>query len=114
MRNSVAVMAAAMLLSAPAIAEDRCVYETGLGPSLTVVGSREAIVVDFGDWSETCPIVADPSPRPDLGFGGGWSPSLLAKCDNWSAQLAFVEPVHDSNDFSIVVFDGKAFYRERC
>lgn len=90
---------------------DECIYATGLGPTIEVIGDRDAIRVNFGDWTEQCAISVDPSPRPNLSLGGGWSAASLATCDNWSAQIAFVESPADEG-VPIVVFDGKAFYRD--
>jgi hypothetical protein len=92
-----------------ALADD-CTYDSGQGPSIVIVGERDALDVDFGDWVERCTLDIT-APRPDLGFGSGWVPAWIATCDHFSAQVAFVSPEPDGEQ-TIIVFDGNVFYRD--
>jgi hypothetical protein len=108
-----AAFAVVFALSEPALALD-CPYESGRGSSLVVADRAESVTVNFGDWTEVCPIEI-PANHPDLGFGSGWLPAMTAQCNDGKLvmPIVFVSSVEGSGDYDIVVLDGMPFYR-RC
>lgn len=69
----------------------------------------ETFEVNFGDWSETCRAgVAKPHADNTI----AWPVASIAKCDNFTAQWAFV-PINDQWPAAALVFDGVVFYL-RC
>lgn len=100
--------AVAALVASPVLADD-CVYDSGRGSSIRVLDDAEAFEVDFGDWTETC--TADVG-KPHADNTMAWPVAAVAKCDNFTAQWAFV-PIDGKFPAEALVFDGNVFHR-RC
>lgn len=106
--------AALAALAEPTLAAQCRHYETGVGPALDVDDDATIVTVDFGDWTEKCPIHRNTHPKmvgPGLGFGSGWLEPMVAKCKNFTSQISFAPSREGGEDYDLAVFYGQVFYR---
>lgn len=102
-----------LLVTGPALAECRT-YETGTGPELTFAEDGSSVMVDFGDWTEVCPLRESPRPvmmTEGLGFGSGWIEPMIAVCDQFETQVSFASTQQGDIDApaDLATFYGQIF-----
>jgi hypothetical protein len=92
-----------------AVAAD-CIYETGSGPTLSINDAMNAVTIANGKWSETCRLGLAEAPIELQGTG--WEGPVIARCEGFDAQFAYVYPARGgSGPAYAIVLGGNVFYR---